>query len=78
MGSKWFNISFRRVGGINFLKLGRITIMWCVSRERRPMRPVPVYVPAPTDHSFVTKDGNPYSGEIRWCRRRWAIERDDC
>lgn len=29
-----FNISRRKVGGIWFLKLGRITFMFCVSRPR--------------------------------------------
>jgi hypothetical protein len=28
-----FNVSWRRVGGLRFLKLGRITFMVCLSRE---------------------------------------------
>lgn len=32
-----FNFSFRRVGGLRFLKLGRFTFMFCVSREYRPL-----------------------------------------
>lgn len=31
------NISFRRVGGLRFLKIGRFTFMFCVSREFRPL-----------------------------------------
>jgi hypothetical protein len=30
-----FNISTRRVGGLRFLKIGRLTFMFCVSREYR-------------------------------------------
>ena len=29
-----FNISYRKVGGLHFLKLGRITLMFCVSKPR--------------------------------------------
>lgn len=32
-----FNVSWRRVGGLRFLKLGRITLMFCLSREYRPL-----------------------------------------
>lgn len=32
-----FNISFRRVGGIRFLKIGRLTFSFCVSRAYRPL-----------------------------------------
>jgi hypothetical protein len=32
-----FNISFRRVGGLRFLKLGRLTVSWSVSRAYRPL-----------------------------------------
>jgi hypothetical protein len=36
-----FNISYRRVGGLRFLKLGRLTISWCLTRSYRPFkRPV--------------------------------------
>jgi hypothetical protein len=31
------NISWRRVGGLRFLKLGRLTLMVCLSREYRPL-----------------------------------------
>jgi len=31
------NISYRKVGGISFLKLGRMTISWCVSKAYRPL-----------------------------------------
>jgi hypothetical protein len=29
----WINISTRRVGGLRFVKIGRFTFMFCVSRE---------------------------------------------
>jgi hypothetical protein len=32
-----FNFSTRRVGGLRFVKLGRFTFMFCVSREYRPL-----------------------------------------
>jgi len=32
-----FNISYRKVGGLNFLKLGRFTFMVCLSRQYRPL-----------------------------------------
>lgn len=32
------NISYRRVGGLRFLKLGRLTIQWCVSSSYRPIK----------------------------------------
>lgn len=33
-----FNLSTRRVGGIRFLRIGRITITLCVSRGYRPIK----------------------------------------
>jgi len=32
-----FNICTRRVGGLRFLKIGRFTFMFCLSREYRPL-----------------------------------------
>lgn len=32
-----FNISWRLVGGLRFLKIGRFTFMFCISREFRPI-----------------------------------------
>lgn len=32
-----FNISARKVGGLRFLKIGRFTFMFCVSRRYRPL-----------------------------------------
>jgi hypothetical protein len=31
------NFSTRKVGGLRFVKLGRFTFMFCVSREYRPL-----------------------------------------
>lgn len=31
--SNWFNIEFRKVGGLRFLFVGRLTFMFCVSRR---------------------------------------------
>lgn len=36
-GGRVFNFSTRRVGGLRFVKLGRITFMFCVSKEYRPL-----------------------------------------
>lgn len=33
---KWFNIQTRKVGGLRFVKVGRLTFMFCVSRDYRP------------------------------------------
>ena len=33
-----FNISTKKVGSIRFLKLGRITISWCVSSQFKPFK----------------------------------------
>jgi hypothetical protein len=32
-----FNIQFRKVGGLHFLFVGRLTFMFCVSRQRNVM-----------------------------------------
>lgn len=32
-----FNISTRRVGGLRFIKLGRFTFMFCISKEYKPL-----------------------------------------
>jgi len=32
-----FNISYRKVGGLRFIKIGRLTIMFCVSQCYRPI-----------------------------------------
>lgn len=36
-GGRAFNISTRKVGGLRFIKLGRFTFMFCLSREYRPL-----------------------------------------
>jgi hypothetical protein len=36
--SKLFNISTRRIGGIRFVKIGRLTMSYCVSRAYKPVR----------------------------------------
>lgn len=35
-----FNVSTRKVGGIRFLKIGRLTFAFCISRTYRPMKDV--------------------------------------
>ena len=32
-----FNFSYRKVGGLRFIKLGRFTFMFCISREYKPL-----------------------------------------
>ena len=32
-----FNISTRKVGGLRFVKLGRFTFMFCLSKEYKPL-----------------------------------------
>jgi len=32
-----FNISCRKVGGLRFLKVGRLTFMFCLSAAYRPL-----------------------------------------
>jgi hypothetical protein len=32
-----FNFSTRKVGGLRFIKFGRITFMFCLSKEYRPL-----------------------------------------
>lgn len=34
---RWLNISTRRVGGLRFIKIGRINIAFSLSREYRPL-----------------------------------------
>jgi len=43
-----FNVSYQKVGGLHFLKLGRITLMFCVSKPRAIM--------PPEDRRFITSD----------------------
>jgi hypothetical protein len=31
------NISYRKVGGLHFIKLGRLTFMLCLSKAYRPL-----------------------------------------
>lgn len=39
MHQRWHNVSLRKVGGIWFLTMGRIHLMFCVSRTfREPQR----------------------------------------
>jgi hypothetical protein len=33
----YFNFSTRRVGGLRFVKIGRFTFMFCISREYKPL-----------------------------------------
>lgn len=33
------NVSYRKVGGLRFIKIGRLTLMWCVSRQYKPLLP---------------------------------------
>jgi hypothetical protein len=32
-----FNISTRKVGGLRFVKFGRFTFMFCLSKEYKPL-----------------------------------------
>lgn len=32
-----FNIDYRRVGGMTFLKIGRLTLSWSISSEFKPL-----------------------------------------
>jgi hypothetical protein len=32
-----FNITTRRVGGLRFLKIGRFTLMFCLSKDYKPL-----------------------------------------
>lgn len=34
------NVSYRRVGGMRFLKLGRLCLSWCVTRTYVPLKRV--------------------------------------
>jgi hypothetical protein len=36
-GHPAFNVSMRKVGGLRFIKLGRFTFMFCISKEYRPL-----------------------------------------
>lgn len=36
-------VSFRRVGGIRFLKIGRLTVSWSISRAPA-FRPIPIHL----------------------------------
>lgn len=37
MGGKMLNFSTRKVGGLRFVKIGRFTFMWCMSKRYRPL-----------------------------------------
>ena len=32
-----FNVSTRKVGGLRFVKIGRLTVSWSVSRAYKPL-----------------------------------------
>lgn len=32
------NVSFRKVGGLRFLKIGRLTVSFCVTAKYRPIK----------------------------------------
>jgi hypothetical protein len=32
------SVSYRHIGGLHFIKIGRITLMWCVSKPARSLR----------------------------------------
>lgn len=50
-----FNVSYKKVGGLHFIKLGRITLMWCVTKEARaPKHVVPGFEhDAATDYVWL-------------------------
>jgi hypothetical protein len=31
------NVSYRKVGGLRFLRIGRLTVSWCVSKAYKPI-----------------------------------------
>lgn len=35
--SAWFNVSTRRVGGLRFIKVGRLCLSFCITKTYRPM-----------------------------------------
>ena len=38
--------SYKRVGGLRFLRLGRLSLSWCVTKPRPRPAPRPVAAPA--------------------------------
>lgn len=33
-----FNVSYKKNGGMRFLKIGRLCVSWCVTKQFRPMK----------------------------------------
>jgi hypothetical protein len=33
-----FNVSYRKVGGLRFLKIGRLTLSWSIAERYRPFK----------------------------------------
>jgi hypothetical protein len=33
-----FNVSYRKVGGLRFLKIGRLTLTWSIAERYRPFK----------------------------------------
>ena len=36
---RFLNISTRRVGGLRFIKIGRLCVSFCITQRYRPMKP---------------------------------------
>lgn len=64
-----FNVDYRRVGGLRFLKLGRLTVSWSVSAVYRPIGArvaVPVAVAQPLARVLMITDQRVVPDLSRW------------
>jgi len=53
-----FNVSYQKVGGLHFLKLGRITLMFCVSKPKQAEPAImPRQHPRQLDRFITSDDG---------------------
>ena len=34
----YFNVSFKRVGALRFLKIGRLSVSWTIARQYKPFK----------------------------------------
>jgi len=51
-----FNVSYQKVGGLHFLKLGRITLMFCVSKPKPACIAADTVAIMPREDRFITSD----------------------
>jgi hypothetical protein len=59
-----FNLSYRKVGGLRFLRIGRLQFSFCVCRAKPAPKPAPKFAVGTVFRSFTPAEVRAYHREM--------------